>query len=544
MAIVRTLCGRCSVGCGVRIRSDPGRALTVDGDSVHPANAGALCERGLALGEGEAADGRLLHPAIGGRRAPWDRAVAAIARRLSVNGAGLAIQMAGDLPTEDYYVANKWMKGFLGSAHIGLASGEDDVVAAAQRAVLGEDVTPATYEDLEQADLLLLVGADAALTHPVLWDRIVAARAENGVRLARIGPAGLVAADLDLPVRPGTEGVLLAGLLLHCRDAGLLDPARLEHILHTPTRFWRDLRPGHDLWSVAQACGLPPSAIRAFYESVAARSRIVTLFVPEAGDVAARDTARAILNLHLATGWIGRRGAAPMMIGRAVNGMGAREAGCMATNLAAHMDFAPEHVARVMRFWSAPAIAQAPGVAGEALVDAIRRGEVDMLWLFGNASLDAPLMREAMALGPFTILSTDRLDPAIAGRVDIALPAVAGLERDGTMTGADRLISRQRPVLAPPGEARPHWWAVTQVARAMGWRSAFPFEHPADIYREHARLAAYQNDGSRLFDLRRHASISNPAYDELTPWRWGGAPFDDGRFPTPDGRARLVGGGA
>lgn len=531
------------MGCGVRIRSDPGRILTVEGDPVHPANAGALCERGLGLGSGEAAERRLLYPSIGGRRVSWERAIANIARRLTGARAGprLALQLAGDLTTEDYYVANKWMKGFLGSAHIGVPCGDDGVIVTAQHAALAEDVTPATFEDLEQADLLLLLGADAASTHPVLFDRIVAARERNGARLVRIGQAGPVIADFDLPVRRGTESTLIAGLLLHCRDAGLLDPAQLEHGVSMPTHFWRDLRPGHDLWSVAQTCDLSPAAVRAFYDAVAAaRSRIVTLFVPELGDRASGDLAAAILNLHLATGWLGRRGAGPMMIGRAANGMGAREVGCMADSLAAHMDFAPEHSALIARFWSAPALARAPGLVGEALIEAIRRDEIDMLWLVGSASVDSPLMREAMALSPFTILSTDRLDPAIAEHVDITLPAVAGLEQNGTMTSAERLISRHRPALAPPGEARALWWAITKVAQVMGWGSAFPFTHPADIYREHARLTAYQNDGSRLFDLRRHASISNPAYDELTPWRWGGAPFDEGHFPTPDGRARLM----
>ncbi|MEJ7933142.1 molybdopterin-dependent oxidoreductase [Sphingobium sp. AN558] len=543
--IVRTLCGECSVGCGVRARLDPGRDLAIEGDTVHPANAGALCERGLALGEEKALAGRLLHPLVGGRRVGWDRAVAAITRRLADDRSGsrVAMQMAGDLLTEDYYAANKLMKGFLGTAHIGLAHGEGGGIAAAHIAALGEDVTPATYEDLEQADVLIQIGADIASTHPILFDRIEAARAQNGLRLIRIGrsePESRAAPDLGLPVRPGTESTLLAGLLLHCRDAGLLDAAWLDQAVNASTHFWRDLRRGHDLWSVAQTCGLPPSAIRAFFDRVAAQSRLVSLFVPEDEDRPNRDLAAAILNLHLATGRIGRRGAAPMIIGRAGNGMGAREAGCLASDLAAHMDFAPDAVDRVARFWSAPSMARSPGLAGEPLVEAIRRGEIDILWLFGGASLDDPLMRQAIALSPFTIMATDRLDPDLAHHIDIVLPAVAGLERNGTMTSADRLISRHRPVLTPPGEARAPWWMVMKVANAMGWGSAFPYEHPADIYREHARLAAYQNDGARLFDLRRHASVSNPAYDELTPWRWGGAPFDDGHFPTPDGRARLV----
>jgi assimilatory nitrate reductase catalytic subunit len=141
---------------------------------------------------------------------------------------------------------------------------------------------------------------------------------------------------------------------------------------------------------------------------------------------------------------------------------------------------------------------------------------------------------------PFTIRSTTRMADAQEAGWTVLLPSPVWAEKDGTLTSADRLISRHRRLLDLAGEAKPDWWALTKVAQAMGWGDAFHYERPADIYREHARLTAYGNDGDRLLNLRRHASISNPAYDELTPWRWGEVPFREGRFPTPDGRPYLL----
>ena len=171
--------------------------------------------------------------------------------------------------------------------------------------------------------------------------------------------------------------------------------------------------------------------------------------------------------------------------------------------------------------------------------DAYGDGRIRALWSISGDGIDPAWLRAALDTVPLAIRSTPWADPERDGR-GIALPSASWVEKDGTLTGADRLISRQRRLFPLPGEAKPDWWIVTQVARAMGWQAAFHYEWAAEIYREHVRLTAYGNDGARLLNLRRHAPISNPAYEELTPWRWGELPFDEGRFPTPDGKARLL----
>ncbi|MBH1998199.1 MAG: molybdopterin-dependent oxidoreductase [Sphingomonadaceae bacterium] len=541
MAIIRSQCGQCGVGCGIRAITGDDRRVIIEGDGMHPANGGLLCGRGHALADMVALDGRLLHPMVEGRRQSWDRTIARIAKGLSAtlarHGPGsIALHVGGGLLTEDYYVANKLMKGFFGSAHIhapwrgGIGEG--------QRAAFGEDVMPAAYEDVDRADTILMVGAQVAQTNPVLMTRVQAAREEHGARvilLAGPGEGEAIDADLRLTIAGASAARLIAGLLLHVHDSGASDAGYLARHVMVPDDFWDRLRPGHDIWSVARACARPAAEIRAFYECVAASDRLVTLF----DDDAPSGLIAAILNLHLATGRIGRPGATPFAVSRTANAMGARETGCVATDLAAHRGFDPQARGRIARLWGAERLAEEPGLEGEGLLRAMVAGKVKALWSIGADLPAGPWLQAARRCVPLTIRSTTRLAEEADGWT-MLLPSPSWVEKDGTLTGMDRLVSRQRRLLTLPDEVKPDWWMLTRVAQAMGWGDAFYYERAAEIYREHGRLTAYGNDGARLLNLKRDAPISNPAYDELTPWRWGGVPFDGGHFPTADGKARLV----
>ena len=519
-----------------------GRDLMVEGDRMHPANAGRLCGRGLDIAQHVALDGRLLQPMIDGRPQRWEKAIAQVTRRLSAVIAqhgpdSVAMHVGGGLLTEDYYVANKLMKGFIGSAHIDTGWAANDGAAPTQRAAYGEDVMPAAYEDVERAEMILMVGASLHRDHPVLAERIAVARDELGVELLLLAAPGEgleIEADLRIELADGGAATLIAGLLRHCHDIDATDGEYLARHVHVPDGFWAGLRTSHDLWSVARRCGLSPMDLRTLYERIAAVPRIVTLF-----GGADEGLARAVIDFHLATGRIGRPGAAPFAMTSAANGMGGREVGCNATGLAAHRGFTPDAMAQIGRFWSAEAMAQGPGLDGADLAAAVRNGRIRALWSIGGDAPEPAWLGETLERVPLAIRSTPWAD-ADRDRRAMVLPSASWVEKDGTLTGADRLISRQRRLFPLPGEARPDWWIVTQVARAMGWQAAFHYEWAAEIYREHVRLTAYGNDGARVLNLRRHAPISNPAYEELTPWRWGELPFDEGRFPTPDGKARLL----
>jgi len=551
---IRTTCPYCGVGCGISASVGQGRSVEIKGDLQHPANRGRLCSKGTHLAETVGLEGRLLHPEIEGRRASWDKAIRHVARKFSDAIArhgpdSVAFYVSGQLLTEDYYLANKLMKGFVGSANIDTNSRlcMSSAVAGHVRA-FGEDVVPASYDDLEQAELIVLVGSNTAWCHPVVFQRIMAARESRGTKLVVIDPRRTEtceSADLHLALRPGSDVALMNGLLAHCRDAGLLDQAFMEAHVAVPEGFWEALEEGTDLWSTAAACDLPPADLLAFYELFAKHPRTVTLFSQGINQsIRGTDQVNAIVNLHLATGRIGKPGAAPFSITGQPNAMGGREVGGLASTLAAHRDFAPEHVAEVRRFWAAPNMAERPGLKAVDLFRAVGEGRVKALWIMATnpaVSLpDAGLVREALAACPFVVVSDCIADTDTSRFAHVKLPAAGWGEKDGTVTNSERVISRQRPLFAPAGEARSDWWIISQVARAMGWRNAFGYDHPAEVYREHARLSTYRNEGRRLFDLGFHAAISNRDYDRMEPVKWGGRPFADGRFPTPDGKAQLV----
>ncbi|WP_033923413.1 nitrate reductase [Sphingomonas sp. 37zxx] len=550
---IRTTCAYCGVGCGILATPTGERSATIAGDPDHPANAGRLCSKGTHLGETIGLEGRLLHPMIGKRRATWDKALDLVAKRfrdtIAQHGPGsVAFYVSGQLLTEDYYVANKLMKGFIGSANIDTNSRlcMASAVAGHMRA-FGEDVVPASYDDLDAADLIVLVGSNTAWCHPIVYQRI-RARCEAGAKLVVIDPRRTETAgeaDLHLAIRPGTDVALMNGLLAWCREAGVVDDAYLAAHVATPEDFWDRVGEGSDLWSVARICDVPPQDLRRFFELFAANPRTVTMFSQGVNQsLSGTDQVNAITNLHLATGRIGKPGAAPFSITGQPNAMGGREVGGLASSLAAHMDFAPENVARVGRFWAAPNMATKPGLKAVDLFRAVGEGRIKALWVMATnpavSMPDAGRVRDALAACPFVVVSDVIAQTDISLHAHVRLPATAWGEKDGTVTNSDRTISRQRAFLPAPGDARPDWWIVTQVARRMGWRTAFAYDRPADIWREHCRLSTYENDGERLFTLPGRSGGGNAEYDAMTPFRWGDTPFADGCFSTPDRRARLV----
>ncbi len=551
--MIRTTCAYCGVGCGIVATPTGERSVDIAGDPDHPANRGRLCSKGTHLGETVGLDGRLLTPMIGKRRATWDKALTQVARRfrdtIARHGPGsVAFYVSGQLLTEDYYVANKLMKGFIGTANIDTNSRlcMSSAVAGHMRA-FGEDIVPATYDDLDAADLIVLVGSNTAWCHPIVYQRI-RARSDAGAKLVVIDPRRTETAeqaDLHLAIRPGSDVALMNGLLAWCRDAGVLDTAFLADHVATPDDFWDRVAAGSDLWSVARTCDVAVADLRRFYELFAATPRTVTLFSQGVNQsLTGTDQVNAILNVHLATGRIGKPGAQPFSITGQPNAMGGREVGGLASTLAAHMDFAEDNRARVQRFWASPTIAEKPGLKAVDLFRSIGEGRIKALWIMATnpavSMPDAARVREALAACPFVVVSDVMADTDTGAFAHVRLPAAAWGEKDGTVTNSDRTISRQRAIFPLPGDAKPDWWIVKEVAQRMGWKTAFAYDRPADIWREHVRLSSYRNDGERLFSLAGRAGGGNADYDAMTPFRWGGTPFADGRFPTPDGRARLM----
>ena len=565
---VSTTCPYCGVGCGVLATPDGRGGAAISGDGEHPANFGRLCSKGSALGETVALEGRLLHPMIRCKgvleRVAWSDALDHVAHRLkhiiARDGANsVAFYLSGQMLTEDYYVANKLMKGFVGSANVDTNSRLCMASSVAgHRRAFGADTVPGCYEDLDEADLLVLVGSNAAWCHPVLFQRMLANRQKRGARMIVIDPRRTDTAEdseLFLGLKPGTDTALFSGLLVHLADNGALDP---DYIAQYTTGFDEALARARQIAgsvaATALATGLSESDVATFFQMFRETERVVTLYSQGVNQSAqGTDKVNAILNCHLATGRIGKPGASPFSLTGQPNAMGGREVGGLANQLAAHMGFTPPDIDRVRRFWKAPRIATHEGVKAVQMFEAIARGEIKALWVIGTnpaVSLpDADVVREAMKkLELFVVSENVRSNDTVEAGPHVLLPALAWGEKSGTVTNSERRITRQRSFLPAPGEARPDWWILSEVAKRLGFGAAFDYKSAADVFREHAALSAFENNGSRDFDIGALTSLSDDAFDTMAPVQWplreGTEPqarfFTNGNFYSNDRKARFV----
>ena len=562
-----TTCPYCGTGCGVKADTRADGSVTVCGDPHHPANFGRLCVKGSALAETLVADGRLLHPEIDGAAVDWD---AALDRIASGFGAAIrdhgpdsvALYVSGQILTEDYYVANKLMKGFVGSANIDTNSRlcMASSVAGHKRA-FGTDTVPQTYEDLEAADLVVLVGSNLAWCHPILFQRLAAAKnARPEMRVVNIDPrrtATSEIADLHLSLAPGSDVALFAGLLHHLERTGRRDDAFVaDHTdgLDAALAAAAELA---DPAAVARITGLSLAEIERFYGLFAATEKVLTVYSQGVNQSSAgTDKVNAVLNCHLLTGRIGREGCGPFSVTGQPNAMGGREVGGLANQLAAHLELAdPAHRDLVRDFWGSPAIAATPGHKAVDLFEAVADGRVRALWIMATNPVDslpdADRVKRAIASCPFVVVSDVMRSTDTTDLAHVLLPAQAWGEKDGTVTNSERRISRQRGFMTPIGEARPDWWALAQVGRRMGWDEAFSWSDAAAIFREHAALSGHRPEVARDFDISAFADLDAAGFDALAPFQWPrrageAAPngpkrfFADGRFYTPDGRGRFV----
>src|SRR6202790_2766091 len=532
----RTTCPYCGVGCGVLATPDGGGGAAIAGDPQHPANFGRLCSKGAALGETLGLTGRLLHPMLRQQdgtlaRVDWDQALGRVADGFAhiIERHGpdaVAFYLSGQLLTEDYYVANKLMKGFIGSANVDTNSRLCMASSVAgHRRAFGADTVPGCYEDLDQADLLVLVGSNAAWCHPVLFQRMLANKQTRGARIVVIDPRRTDTvgdADLFLGLKPGTDPALFSGLLAHLAEAGALDPDYIaRHTSGFDEALARAKSIAGSVGATALATGLTEQDVAEFFRMFKNTPRVVTLFSQGVNQSAqGTDKVNAILNCHLATGRIGKPGASPFSLTGQPNAMGGREVGGLANQLAAHMAFSPPDIDRVRRFWQAPRIATHEGLKAVQMFEAIARGGIKALWVMGTnpaVSLpDADAARAALKkLELFVVSENVVANDTVNAGVHVLLPAQAWGEKSGTVTNSERRISRQRAFLKPPGETKPDWWIVSEVAKRLGFGAAFEFGSAADVFREHAALSGFENNGGRDFDIGALASLSDEAFEAM-----------------------------
>ncbi|WP_411885421.1 molybdopterin-dependent oxidoreductase [Polaromonas sp. YR568] len=576
----RSTCPYCGVGCGVIIESQGSQITGVKGDPDHPANFGRLCTKGstLALTASAAVtrQTRLLQPMRREHRhespkpVSWDSALgfaaesfAQIIRDHGPDAVGFYI--SGQLLTEDYYVFNKLAKGLIGSNNVDTNSRLCmSSAVAGYKQTLGADAPPSCYEDVAHAQCIFIVGSNTAYAHPILFRRIEDAKATNpALKIIFCDPRRTDTAeiaDLYLGIQPGTDVSLFNGMLHIMLWEGWTDAAYIA--AHT-TGFdalkatVRDYTP--DL--VAETCGIKKEDLLAAAKLFATSAATLSLYC-QGLNQSSSGTAKnaALINLHLATGHIGKAGAGPFSLTGQPNAMGGREVGGLANLLSAHRDLAnPEHRAEVAALWGVPAVPEKPGKTAVEMFQAAADGEIKALWIActnpAQSMPDQATVRRALERAELVIVQEAFATTSSCDYADLLLPATTWGEKTGTVTNSERRISRVRPAVAAPGQARHDWAIAVEFAqrlekllpsRSASGTSLLPYSLAAEtlgvetIWNEH-------RESTRGRDL----DITGLSYALLEegPQQWPFKPgdsagkirlYEDGIFPTADGKARFA----
>jgi assimilatory nitrate reductase catalytic subunit len=582
----QTTCPYCGVGCGVTAtvqNTTLGQKVSVVGDVKHPSNYGKLCIKGSNLADTLGLGTRVLQPMLGRHShqqvTDWDSATGLIANKFQhyieqYGRDSVAFYVSGQLLTEDYYVVNKFVKGYLGTANIDTNSRlcMSSAVAAHKRA-FGEDLVPASYDDFEHTDMVILVGSNTAWCHPVMYQRIMQAKElrqqkQSDLFVVVIDPrftATCEAADLHLPILMGQDVSLFNGLLQYLHQHNYADSAFIEAHTQGLDTALKSSQAETDIQDVAVKTGISLEKLQLFFEKFAQTEKVMTLFSMGVNQSSRGvDKANSIINCHLLTGKIGKLGAAPFSMTGQPNAMGGREVGGLANMLAAHMDLDnQQHQQLVQNFWNSPSIAKHMGLKAVDLFEAVESGKIKAIWIMATNPVvslpNADQVKRALNSCEFVVVSDICKDTDTTQFADVLLPALGWGEKDGTVTNSERRISRQRTFLDPPEQAKADWWAVAQVAQKLGF-TGFDFANSHEIFKEHALLSAYQNaeinarsntQSFRYFNLQGLTDLSLDEYDQLEPIQWPvimrnqtehafAQLFSQGQFSHADGKAKFI----
>lgn len=561
-------CCYCGVGCGVLIEHDDERILGVQGDPQHPANFGRLCSKGSTLHLSGDADARAHYPELrlgkdlARSRTDWntalEHAAGIFAETIREHGPdSVAFYVSGQLLTEDYYAFNKLARALVGTNNIDSNSRlcMSSAVVGYKRS-LGADAPPCSYEDIELADCVMISGSNMAYAHPVLFRRLEEARARHPEKkLIVIDPRvtdTAEQADLHLAILPGTDVALFHGILHILLWEGWIDRAFID--AHTDgldglKALVRDYGP----LAVAEICGIAVDDLQRAAQWIGQAPSFLSLWCMGLNQSTAGSAKNsALINLHLATGQIGRPGAGPFSLTGQPNAMGGRETGSLSNLLPGHREAADaEHRAEVAAYWGVEQLPENPGLSAIELFDAVRDGRIKALWIActnpAQSLPDQTRVREALAACPFVIVQEAFTTSETCQYADLLLPAASWGEKEGTVTNSERRISHVRPTIPAIGEARADWRIVCDFARRLQQRlrpgepGLFDFDSPSALFEEYKLLTR-----GRDLDL---SGIDYALLDTLGPQQWpfrSGAQqgtkrlYGDGQFPTANGRARLI----
>lgn len=565
---IQSTCCYCGVGCGVVITSEADRIVAVRGDEQHPANHGRLCTKGSTLHLSALAGGRAAYPELRTARerlrarVSWDDALNHAAERFSqiirTHGPdAVAFYVSGQLLTEDYYVFNKLAKGLIGTNNVDTNSRLCmSSAASGYKQTLGADAPPACYEDIDFASCLFITGSNTAYAHPVLFRRIEEAKKNNPeLKIIVVDPRRTdtaAAADLHLAILPGTDVALYHGLLHVLLWEDLVDQAYIQ--AHTEGfAALKDVVREYTPQAVAQICGIASQDIEQAARWFGQAQASLSLYCQGLNQSACgTDKNAALINLHLATGQIGKPGAGPFSLTGQPNAMGGREVGGMANLLSAHRDLSnPQHRAEVAALWGIDSVPQTPGKTAVEMFEAVRQGSIKAIWIAcTNPAQSMPnqtVVQAALRQAEFVVVQEAYADTETAAFADLLLPAASWGEKNGTVTNSERRITRVRAAIAPPGEARPDWKIVRDFAQhlapKLGKAGAhyFPYQTAEEVFNEHKASTA-----GRDLDI---TGLSYAVLEARGPQQWPfpvGAEtgrarlYTDGVFETPNGKAQFA----
>lgn len=555
-------CCYCGVGCGVVIKKEKNGSISLEGDKNYPVNKGMLCSKGMNLHytANDKSD-RLLYPqmryskSMPMKRVSWDEALnrTAAVFKTFIDKYGpdsVAFYASGQCLTEEYYVVNKLMKGFIGSNNIDTNSRLCmSSAVAAYKMALGEDSVAVCYDDIELGDCFYVTGANPAWCHPILWRRVEAHKAANpNVKLIVVDPRvtdTCSIADLHLQINPGTDITLnhaIGRLLIENGDIDI--------------DFVRNHAEGFEQYSklvfertVAQSakiCGVPERDIRLAAKYIGEAKGFISMWTMGLNQSSVGVNKNlSLINLSLITGHVGKPGSGPLSLTGQPNAMGGREVGGLANLLPAHRDLKnPLHREEVQQFWGGTTINPKPGLTATEMFEALNDGRLKAIWILcTNPLISLPNVRmaeEALKKAKFVVVQEISNKPETMAYADVILPAAAWAEKEGTMTNSERRISYLNKVLDPPGEALPDSEILCRFAQKMGYKG-FDFKNAAEIYAEHARLTAKTNidiSGLNYDTLKAQRSVQWP-YKKRS--KQGGTErlFTDKTFYTPSQKAVI-----
>ncbi|MGN8068514.1 molybdopterin-dependent oxidoreductase [Mucilaginibacter sp. 22184] len=559
---VTSTCCYCGVGCGVVLNKEKNGNVTLQGDKDHPVNKGMLCSKGMNLHHtvNDKSD-RLRYPqmrynkSMPMQQVSWDEALdrTAAVFKTFIDKYGpdsVAFYASGQCLTEEYYVINKLMKGFIGSNNLDTNSRLCmSSAVAAYKIALGEDSVPLCYDDIELADCFYIMGGNPAWCHPILWRRVEAHKAANpDTKIIVVDPRATdtcAIADLHLQINPGTDITLnhaIGRLLIENGDIDInfINNHAEGFEQYSAIVFERTLT------EAALICGLSESSIRLAAKYIGEAKGFITMWTMGLNQSAIGVNKNlSLINLNLITGHIGKPGSGPLSLTGQPNAMGGREVGGLSNMLPAHRNLAdPLHREEVQKFWGGTTIQPKPGLTATEMFEALNDGRLKAIWIMCTNPLtslpNVRMVEEALKKAKFVVVQEISNKPETLAYADVILPAAAWAEKEGTMTNSERRISYLNKLIDPPGEALPDAEIICRFARKMGYKG-FDFENPAAIYAEHVKLTAKTNiDISRLsYEILKEQKTVQWPYKKKSPVKGTTRLFTDHIFYTPSTKAVI-----